>query len=86
MKWDECEKLLVMLAQRKGSTHSTWYGEEWEGLFGTSFQAHQKCLICNERFSSSPAPDSVYWKYKTKLDAKEHGMKHLKDSNLLPFA
>ena len=65
----ECEKILIMLAQRKGSKFDhIWYGDM--AAFGYT---KYKCFICGD-----PLVCHVPYIY-------EHGIQHLREKNLLPF-
>lgn len=85
MNWDECEKILVSLAKRAGSKYDVWYGESWDGLFANDGKSRYTCLICQEEFVSYPLSIIAYAKEDSIKRAKEHGIKHLKESNLLVF-
>jgi hypothetical protein len=84
MSWYECEKVLITLSQRQGNEYNRgWYSQEWEDVYTRNPKVYCKCLICYERFFYADRYN--HSESQMKISAKEHGMKHLKESNLLPF-
>jgi hypothetical protein len=74
--WHDREEALILLAKRAGNKRGHgWY----EGYCGS--YSFARCLICGDTIYeySYGVPTS------NPVAVHEHGMQHLKDSNLLPF-
>lgn len=86
IEWEEYEQLLIKLAVRNGSKYnSVWYGEYWDKAFQNDGEAYFKCLICQEKIASCLIAALSFFRESMVLEAQEHGMAHLKKSNLLAF-
>ena len=92
----DCHEALVILAARKQGPslgraykrYSIWYNEQHEPFEG-GLDVWWRCAICEEKIVSfhpdTPSNITCYRYDWMKEEAVKHGMKHLKDNNLLPF-
>jgi hypothetical protein len=87
----ECWNLLVNLAKRnKHDSELAWYSISYDN----NYYCHQTCLICNEEihsFKITSNNDGIAELFDDTIhnalivQIEQHGMHHLKESNLLPF-
>jgi hypothetical protein len=79
--WNKCVSILDSLANRKGHPH--WLHTSHFNQNGYN----SKCILCDKTFTRETSVVKIKNEEAQKIisEIREHGMLHLKESNLLPF-
>lgn len=77
-------KALIELAKRHGSKYdSTWFSDDWTGMFDEPLIQVHKCFICNQEIIRQPYFTLI--NVNRRITIETHGLHHLKEFNLLNF-